>query len=388
MNKQNNILEGFKNNECVGCSNCKNICPSKAISMRYQKDGFLYPVIDSNKCISCGMCKKVCQILERNGSCTDKKIESYIAITKDKQMYMNAASGGIFGTLAKYFLTHFQDSSVVGATYVDGKVQHIFVNSANDIHILQNSKYVQSYLNSVFVSIRERLDNNQYVLFSGTPCQVYALKLFLRKDYEKLFTIDLICHGVPSPLFLEKDLKAYGSDVKEFSFRNKKFFFKSRSMFILSISRSKNKHGGKKVMYNRDPFYSLFTSNLSFRESCYDCKFASINRVGDITIGDCDSYKLYPDFHLKEATSTVLVNSDKGKILWKEMSEYFEYRELDLNKEVEVNTQLQRPSRYPENYQDIIEDINTKDIRYLQKKYARPNDIREKIALIKELILP
>lgn len=388
MNEKNNILEILKKNKCVGCGNCMNICPNKAIEMHYEKDGFLYPQIDSQKCINCGKCIKVCQIAEKYNSCKDTEIESYIAITKDKRVYINAASGGIFGTFAKRFLIEFQNSCVVGATYINGKVLHFIVNKSDDIYILQNSKYVQSNLNSVFVKIRKRLDNQQYVLFSGTPCQVYALKLFLHKDYERLFTIDLICHGVPSPLFLEKDLREYGLEIKSLSFRNKKFFFKSRSKFILSVSKSDNRFCGKKVMYNRDPFYSLFTSNLSFRESCYNCNFANINRVGDVTIGDCDSYRLYPDFHMNEATSTVLVNSDKGKFLWGKMHEYFEFRELDLYKEVEVNTQLQKPSKYPENYQDIIKDINTKDIGYLRKKYSKPNDIREKIALIKELILP
>ena len=375
------------NTKCVGCGNCFNVCPKKAIVMAQNDEGFLYPILDEGKCINCEVCIKVCQVFREYDKKTEWQI-GYAAISKRKEYYKNAASGGIFGTIADIFLKQYMNGVVVGATYENGKVFHKIIRSINDIASLQNSKYVQSGLNSIFLDIKKELTMNNAVLFSGTPCQIYALKLFLRNvDCSRLFTMDLICHGVPSQAFLEKDLKEYGKHIRDIKFRQKKLRGKSRSGFILSFIKTTNKNKRKYVLANRDPYYSLFIQNLSFRKSCYQCQFANLNRVGDITIGDCDSYALYPEFHSGEATSTVIINSVKGNMLFEFAKTCFDYIYLDLEKEAKINTQLYKPSPLPEKRDDIIKDINTLGFTELQRKYAKPNDLKAKILVIKFLYI-
>lgn len=368
---------------CVGCANCENICQSHAIKMRYDKYGFLSPYIDEKKCVNCGRCVEVCQMYFLNKT-QNFKPYGYIAISKEKMLYQNAASGGIFSTIASDFLANYENGCVVGAAYDNGKVSHIIIKKKNEITKLQNSKYVQSNMNSIVRDVKTLLDMKKNVLFSGTPCQVYALKLFLKKEYDNLFTIDLVCHGVPSPLFLEHDLKQYSANIKNLKFRYKRKFLKSKSGFILSFfSNGKRKY----YLSNRDLYYALFMKNLSFRKSCYQCKFANLNRVGDITIGDCDSYAEYPMFHPKEATSSVIINNLKGEYLWS-ISNHLEYSNLDLIKETKINTQLSRPSQEPDEWEKIMNDIQKGNYIKLKNEYLKPNNYKAKLLLLKNIFLP
>jgi coenzyme F420-reducing hydrogenase beta subunit len=188
----------------------------------------------------------------------------------------------MFGTFAVCFLNKFSNGSVVGASYDGTTVKHIIINSIDGIKRLQNSKYVQSNTTAVFKEIQKLLEQGKPVLFSGTPCQVYSLRLYLNKDYPMLYLIDIICHGVPSPAFLKKDIAHYGNNVIDVKFRTKKKFFKSGSGFILDLKKTSGVH--KYVLSNRDPYFSMFMNNFSFRESCYSCDFSNLNRISDITL--------------------------------------------------------------------------------------------------------
>lgn len=363
---------------CVGCMGCANVCPTRAIQMQYDDNGFLYPIVDDTKCLNCSKCKSVCQMYQ------SRPVEEYfqcgyIAISQHKKIYQNAASGGVFGAIAMSFFDNYPSACVIGAAFLNGKVSHVSIKSKSEIEKLQNSKYVQSEMGEIYKDIKSALDDGREVLFSGTPCQVYALNLFLNKQYDKLFTIDLICHGVPSPLFLKRDLQQYGDDIENIKFRFKKRHLKSRSGFIMSVYQNGR---CKNVLSNRDPYYSLFVKNMSFRESCYECRFANLQRVGDVTVGDCDSHKLYPKFHAKEATSTVIINSRKGESLWTNAGHMFDYLPLSLEKEAEMNTQLMRPSKKPEGWGDLMKETQKKSIEALKKKYSKPEDIKGKVLLI------
>lgn len=370
---------------CVGCGNCENKCPVGAVRLKEDEEGFLYPVVENECCIQCGKCRIVCPMYQKHKN-VQEPLSSYMAISKEKAILCQAASGGMFGTFAKVFLETYSNSAVAGAAYDHHRVEHKIIENKEDIHLLQNSKYVQSQLNDTFLLIENRLKNNENVLFSGTPCQVNALKIFLKREYDNLYTIDIICHGVPSYAFLEADLSSYfdTKTIQAVTFRAKNKTKPTKSYFILSVmSDNKEKH----VVSNRDPYFSLFMRGDSYRESCYCCEFAKTKRVGDITIGDCDSHGYYPDFYPGVSVSTVLINTQKGKSLYEACSSLIEYCDLKLEREAAVNTQLSKPVERKAVRDTVYKELKEQGLKYIAKKYAKKRDLREKILLLKCLHL-
>lgn len=362
---------------CVGCENCKNICKKGAISFSQNDEGFFYPIVDENKCISCGACNKVCPIYQEPLKNETAQV-GYATISCIKRLYRQGASAGAFGTIAYSFLNNFKDSLVVGAACVDGSVKHIIIDQIEDIALLQNSKYVQSKMEDVAVKVSNALKKGKHVLFSGTPCQVNAVKLFVGDGYRNLFTIDLICHGVPSPALLKFDLQKQGfSSIQDIKFRLKNKKSHSRSHFILSIKGDgKTKH----IFNNRDLYYQLFIKEDTYRESCYKCKFANLSRVGDITIGDCDSHK-YIDFHQEDALNAVLINSEKGDFLWSLSEKNFESCQLDLQKEAECNTQLRKPCERKKTRDFIYKDVFN-SYEKLLKRMCKSRTFKDRLLLL------
>lgn len=373
--------------DCVGCGNCTYVCTKNAIVMKQNRYGFVYPKIEKELCIDCGRCCSVCP-QTRGVEISDDEHEAIMAVTKSRDIWRKSASGGVFGTLAHYWL-NCPNSLVYGAAYIDRKVKHISISEKEDIFRIQGSKYVQSDVLGISMEIKKRIKEGKKVLFSGTPCQCSALKALLDEDERKhVCIIDLICHGVPSMKHLNKDLDGYrfkGKTVKlDFRIKQKNYF--SNSAFALQIFQST---GFKFViMSDRDPYFNLFMKGKNFRESCYQCKYANFNRVGDITIGDCDSHKQYPDFYPHTAVSTIIINSEMGSILWNQVKHLFEYRKLDMNMEAKYNHQLVQPFKKPKDYETVMEEFETLTIKALRQKYARPSNARYYISRILYWLLP
>lgn len=199
-----------KEEDCTGCSACSHICPTNSISMVPDRYGFLYPCIDVSTCISCGLCEEKCPI--KNLVSQEQKIKVdapavYAAKHKNQDVRSSSSSGGVFTAVSDAVLN--QGGMVAGAAFDKNlMVCHRLVDSKKERDYLKGSKYVQSVLGDVFVEIGHVLSSNRTVLFSGTPCQVAGLYAFLGKNPENLYTVDVICHGVPSP-------KVF-SDYKEF----------------------------------------------------------------------------------------------------------------------------------------------------------------------------
>ena len=333
-------------------------------------EGFIYPVVN-DECNNCGLCSKRCPQMRQKDGIPFQQI-SFIGITKDNAVYKHAASGGIFGTFAKAFLTK-ENSFVCGAAFVEGKVRHIIVSDVKKITLLQNSKYVQSDLGQVFPRIKELLQKDANVLFCGTPCQVDGLYEFLGTRHKNLVTLDLICHGVPSPLFLNKDLhKHTGGEfnkIQNVVFRWKHPLYKrTTGSYFLSI-RKKSKQ--TLISSVADPYFACFMRNESFRLSCYTCKYASLERYGDITIGDCDSASFYPSFHPGMSRSTIIINNSHGRNFWDRFSQLLDYQLLDLKREAKYNHQLSAPSQKPECRNWIYEDVINCDITEIKQKYCK-----------------
>ena len=197
----NNTIGQVGHTECTGCGACYNKCPKDAIRMEYDTEGFLFPIIDENKCVNCGLCLQSCAV--RNSQYKNEKEPECYAMWASDEIRAVSSSGGMFTILANYILE--QDGYVCGAAYTEGytAVEHIIIHEKDDLTKLRGSKYVQSNTKRVYREIQQLLDENNLVLFTGCPCQVAGLYAYLGKYYDKLYTADLVCHGVPSPKFMK-----------------------------------------------------------------------------------------------------------------------------------------------------------------------------------------
>lgn len=340
-----------KKNKCCGCGACVSICPKNAIAMEVDEFGVSYPQIDNKKCIECGLCKGTCNY---NTAILNTPINVYAAANKNTVDILNATSGGIFTAMAKYCLS--KDGYVYGVAldFENQKINchHIEINNVADLPKIQKSKYVQSDMEFTFKQIKQRLLAGKKVLFSGTPCQVSALKGYLKKDYDNLFTIDLICHGVPSlrlfadyVKFLEQKHKV---DIRDYNFRDKKKGWGSNTSIVF------NKNGKYRTKYVPSKTLSytfLFYDCASFRENCYSCPYAKKERVGDITIGDFWGIeKEYPDlvttgfFDIEKGVSCVLVNTEKGQKFFNHVVDQLNVADVELEKIMKYNRQLVHPA--------------------------------------------
>ena len=337
---------------CYGCFACENVCPTHCIEMKENEEGFLIPFFNAEKCIHCNLCEKSCQMFN---DISDKTIfdKNYIVRAKNDEVLKESASGGAFGMAAYYFLSN--GDIVYGAGTSNNRVQTLRIDKKNDLWKIQNSKYVQCDINDTYINIQQDLKAGRRVLFGGTPCQIAGLKLYLKKEEKNLYCMDLICHGVPSQKLLNCNLSALKiNQFDDIRFRYKKNLKHSRSTFVMQVIKNGKK---KKFLKNEIYYYQLFSEGKIFRNSCYKCKYANLNRVGDITIGDVDSYRNYP-FYSDNSNSSLIINTQKGLDLWNEVKEYYSFTELNIDEEAKVNTQLTEPSKYYPIRNDIYQNMD------------------------------
>ena len=315
--------------ECCGCSACEQICPVGCIKMQEDEEGFLYPKIDETKCIHCKKCEKVCPIRYPNKK--NKETKTYVAYAKDEEIRKKSSSGGIFSLLAKSVL--LQNGVVFGAAFdAQFQVHHIGVTKIEELEKLRGSKYLQSRVEHTFCEAENYLKEGKLVLYSGTACQIEGLQKYLGKSYENLLTMDVLCHGVPSPkiwkLYLKQLKTKYDSKVEKVHFRNKKDGWK-KYLILIRFENAK-KH---LISFKKDKFMKMFLSNINLRPSCHNCQFKAIPRSSDITLGDCWGIEDYmPEMDDDGGTSVILVHTVKGEEQLKKMKESMVYREAELDK--------------------------------------------------------
>lgn len=337
----NNIMQLGKS--CCGCSGCEQICPKNCISMKPDSEGFLYPEVDESICIECGICIKHCPILTDVSRCNIPKV--YAAKYKDRGSTFKSTSGGLFIPIAKSVLS--MGGVVFGCAYDENLVaKHIKVETEDELYRLQSSKYVQSDTRGIYKQVKTELQNGKEVLFSGTGCQAAGLRSFLGKDYGNLLITDIVCHGVPSPKLFKNYIdymgKNLGGTLTSYNFRSKEkrgwdLYYKAENG-----QKSKSDYGFF------DPYYSAFLYCKTYRESCYECKFANKNRVSDITLADYwGIQKFHPEFFDENGVSLVLVNTEKGKKYLEKIKDKLEIIESDYNKASVMNANLVHPSKRP-----------------------------------------
>lgn len=316
--------------DCTGCAACLNVCPTNCITMIQDDEGFNYPVAD-DRCIHCKKCEKVCPIASGETQSTPE-IKQYAAaaVANDIDVWKASTSGGAFTEICNAYGD--QSTIIFGAAFNGLKVVHIYAVGIENIGILRKSKYVQSDIKNSFNKVRKFLEQGKKVVFSGTPCQVAGLRSYLNNEYENLFCIDLICHGVGSPKVFNEVMQylseKYGLEIKSYSFRNKKIIMGNLKEYISSYIFENNK--GYSV--ERDEYNRLFFSQLCLRKSCgSNCRFRSSNRLGDITIADFkNKNKVFPELRDCKNYSTIIVNSYKGDFVYKKLGNRMTILPCDL----------------------------------------------------------
>ena len=361
--------------QCTGCTACRTVCPTACITFRHDEEGFFYPKVDESTCIDCSVCITACPAVHK-----DRLFQPLYAIAasgKDKSLIWNSSSGGAFYLLARYILSI--NGYVCGAVLSDDlKLCHVLSNRIDEIEAMRGSKYIQSDLKQCFKTIVQLVKEGNPVLFSGTPCQVAGLRKVVKSGEENLYTVDLICHGVPSSrAFAYYMNKMYGAGVySNFTFRKKdKHLFMD---YAYSWGGT-----GKKVDFTEEPFYQAFMDGVNYRMSCYQCQYACAKRVGDITVGDCANARAYPMLDGKPI-STILINTEKGKILWDKISKDFEYVNADYMSEVRANGQLNHPARLTKRRDIFYVDIENLSNQELKKKYCKKKTVR---SLVKDWVI-
>lgn len=318
---------------CCGCSACVQRCPKHCITLQEDSEGFLYPQVEKEFCIDCGLCEKVCPEIHQRPE--HKPIAVYAAKNKDEQVRLASSSGGVFSILAEEVIK--QGGVVFGACFdKQWTVIHDYTESQEGLLAFRGSKYVQSRIGNSFRQVESFLKEGRQVLFSGTPCQIAGLKSYLRKDYDNLLAIDVICHGVPSPdvwrKYLNEEIAYLCSRKKanshsvisdkdvviaDISFRNKQFGWKEYSFSLtLSTISSPNKKCSFTtcVPYGENLFMKGFLADLYLRPSCYVCPAKSGRSGSDITLGDFwGIQEIMPELDDDKGVSVVLVNSEQGK---------------------------------------------------------------------------
>ncbi len=375
------LYEDKKN--CSGCGACLNVCPKQAISMVEDEYGFKYPQLDTDLCVNCGLCSKVCDFQNHVVELSDP-LKVYAASALDNNLLKNSTSGGIFALLARQVLE--MGGVIYGAAYVDDcdciSVKHIRVDNISDLYRLQGSKYVQSDIGRIYSSVKADLNNNKTVLFTGTPCQIAGLRGFLLIDYNNLFLIDIVCHGVPSVNMFKSMIHYYESKLKghivNFAFREKR---RGWSDFFARIDVERNNKISSKYYYCKNmAYYQYFLNSDIYRENCYECKYACKKRVGDITLGDYwgieqSHVDLLKDRKwekcLKQGISCVLINSLKGQVLIDGIRESTLLEESSFDAASRGNGQLRESSPKSKIHDELLSRWFATDYRNIQNEYRR-----------------
>ena len=355
----------IEKNKCCGCHACMNICLKHAISMYEDEKGFKYPKIDQDKCINCGMCKKVCPII--NCKEIEKDIKAYACYNINNDERLNSSSGGIFILLAKEIIK--RKGIVFGASFdKDFNVNHSYADNEKDLNKFMGSKYTQSTIGETYKQVKDFLENDRYVLFTGTPCQVEGLKSYLRKDYDKLYTQDIICHGVPSPKVWQKYLdflkKQEKEKIRNIQFRNKDHGWSLFRTKIMFYTRTYS------VCHNDDYYMKVFLNNLCLRDSCYNCSFKKKYRISDITLADYWGIdNIHPEMNDDRGTSLLIINSEKGKELFELIKGNLKYVKTNVDEAIKYNPAMVKSVGHCKNEKAFISNIDKMDFDLLVNRY-------------------
>jgi coenzyme F420-reducing hydrogenase beta subunit len=342
--------------ECTGCTACASACPNQCINMTENQEGFLYPEIDSSKCIECSLCVRSCPICSQLPIPVQETI-AYAAYTKSSELRKESSSGGIFSELALAVLE--QGGVVFGVAYSEQfEVNHICVESADELYRLRGAKYTQSSLEGIFSKVKSYLKQKRRVLFSGTPCQVAGLKAFLKTEDALLLCVDFVCHGVPSPAVWQSYVK-YRSKVDNngemplsIDMRSKESgwsYYRYSNVFRYEQKQWRSTSGDNLYM-------KIFVGDYINRLSCSNCQAKGYNRMSDITLGDFwGVWDIEPEMDDNKGTSLVLVHTQAAKSILEQFSDQIVLKKITLQQASKQNQSMLVSSPAPNKRETVIQ---------------------------------
>ena len=333
--------------QCTGCLACYNACAFHAIQLYKDDLGCIYPQIDEKLCRNCGRCAGVCPILQP--PTRQYPLEAKALYTKDESDRKTCASGGVATTLYRAVLkkggavfgTGFDENGMPGLTHVKAE---------SDLEKAKGSKYVYAFPNMIYYEVEMQLKKGKQCLFIGTPCQVAGLKAFLKKEWDSLVTIDLICHGTPPQEYLQQHLhsKTNGKSFVSVKFRGAQGF--------LLLARDEMGNSVYSKNFEEDEYFISFLQSLTYRENCYTCTFACEERVGDLTIGDFWGIAKDAMNGYKGRISVALLNTEKGRTFLQENEDLFIMETRTVEEAITGNGQLRHPAK-PHSKRDVFTQV-------------------------------
>ena len=372
------MITDKEKNACTGCTACAKICPKSCITMKYDKQGFLYPFVDQELCINCGACDRVCE--QTSSPLAHATLQKgFGAISKDKELQLKSSSGGIFSLLCNEIF--LRQGAVVGVAMTGdnkGAVHRVAYNE-QEVSAFRGAKYLQSDLGEIFSKIDQLLKDGKEVLFSGTPCQVAGLKACIKENDDNLLCVDMVCHGVPSPMIWKKYCKeveeVHNGVISAINFRHKKYSWEKPHVDCNNnctvIFRSKTE----------DPYMRLFLQDYTLRPSCYECQHKGLNRKADITIADFWGVdKIIPGFSNGAGTSLVIIHTKKGSKYFEKIKGQIKMQEVELQMALEFNGAALKSAKKPDSLEEFWQDQYSVKTEKLADKYAPvKNELKVKI---------
>ena len=355
--------------DCCGCGACEHICPKQCISLKPNDEGFLIPCRIDSLCINCGLCEKICPVSDNYTFNTTKPPIVYAAY--DREHRVGSSSGGIFVTLAKYVIEK-RHGWVYGAAFdKQFQLKHIGVCEVEELEKLRGSKYIQSNIGSTYTEIKRRLTQNEYVMFVGTPCQVAGLRSYLRKEYNNLLLVDLVCHGVPPQALFDEHVKYL--ECKHHARLVSYLFRDPDGWGVCEICDFANPQKHKVLpTYSLSPYLNAFMQAYTYRDSCYECKFAQIPRQGDITLADFWGVSnFFPEIKAKEGVSLVLANTPYGDTCLKETLKDCVVYQSNLEDASMYNPNLVSRTKRPKVRDTVFSEIQEKGYESIARTIFR-----------------
>lgn len=393
------MLKGFLNNndksQCYGCEACVQVCAHSALSLKEDEEGFRYPELNAELCVNCGLCHKVCSAENEIIKNEDNQV-AFGGYALDEKIRCYSTSGGAFSCIVD---TWCIDNYVIFGAESDGlEVRHSYITNKSEIHKFRKSKYSQSHIGSAYKDAQRFLKEGKNVLFSGTPCQIEGLYKYLsvrKTDKSKLLTIEVVCEGVPSPIYIRKmdaeHVKRFKSNISNIDYRfkdgkydyleSKKKKFRKKGRWDFQVMKITLRNGFslyKDRWFN--PFWSIWLKHLMSRPSCYKCPFATKYRVADVTLGDLWGVHLYcPELYGHNGGSSLIVaNTPKGETALKAAIEIMYGHYLEISDALRYQSPMRQCISMNPQRDTFMKDLrNDKcSINYINKKWGKKPSIK------------